>query len=60
VGTAPLEPQSPRGPDKRLTSAPVAANDAPFLDERAATCGRSAMERGDEHGGVKSGHPFDR
>jgi hypothetical protein len=36
----------------------VAGNDAPLIGERAATRGRSVMEAGGEHTGVKGRHPF--
>jgi hypothetical protein len=36
-----------------------ADNDAPLIDERAATRERSAMERGEARGGVKIGCPFE-
>ena len=39
-------------------SAFVAANDAPLIDERAATRGRSATEGGDERAGAKARYPF--
>jgi hypothetical protein len=32
---------------------PSPANDAPLIDERAASCGRTEMECGDEHAGVR-------
>ena len=32
----------------------------PLLGERATARGRVATEGGYEHGGVKSGHPFER
>jgi hypothetical protein len=31
------------------TVVPIAANDAPLIGERAATCGRGGTEGGDEH-----------
>jgi hypothetical protein len=37
-----------------------AGNDMPLLGERATARGRVATEGGYEHGGVKSGHPFER
>jgi hypothetical protein len=39
--------------------ASIAANDAPVIDERAATRGRVAMEGGNEHAGAKSALSFE-
>jgi hypothetical protein len=41
-------------------AASVAGNDAPLVDERAATRGRSATEGGDEHAGVNGRYPIER
>jgi hypothetical protein len=40
-------------------SAFVAGNDAPLINERAATRERGATERGDEQGGAKRRCPFE-
>jgi hypothetical protein len=56
------EPHCPRELDERFASAPVRhrrLHDAPLIAERAATCGRSALEGGDERAGVKRRHPFE-
>jgi len=54
----PPEPHRPRdwiSARRPHKAACVAGHDAPLIDERAATRGRSATEGSDERGGVKSG-----
>jgi hypothetical protein len=58
---AAARPHFARAMDERFASqaaASLAGSDASLIGERAATRGRSA-EGGDEHGGAKSGHPFE-
>jgi hypothetical protein len=38
----------------------IAHHNAPLIDERAGTRGAHPTEGGDGHGGVKTGHPFER
>jgi len=40
-----------------LCATVVSGHDAPLIGERAATCGCSATERGDERAGAKGSEP---